>query len=93
VPQSNRRGREKLPAVLATGPPASFQFPGGDFIRFDQCGLTRGAFDPSHGSRNPSGGLTQTSRPQKSQRTLSPGWRWVTGRSEPAHSRGIGETL
>ena len=92
----NRHLRVSTPerrAVLATGPPASFQFPGFvSFIGFDQCGEMRGALEPSHGSRKPSGGggLTQTSRPQKSQRTLSPGWRCVTGRREPGQSRGTG---
>jgi hypothetical protein len=84
-----------LATVKSAVDPASVppQFPGfAYFIGFDQCGEMRGAFDPGQGSRNPSGGggLTQTSRPQKSQRTLSPGWRWVTGRSEPGQSRGIG---
>ncbi len=42
-------------AVLATGPPASTpaQFPGGDFIGFDQCGEMRARSEPRYGSALP----------------------------------------
>jgi nucleotide-binding universal stress UspA family protein len=39
-------------AVLATGPPASFQFPGFDFIGFDQCGVMRVSSEPRHVGSN-----------------------------------------
>ena len=54
-------------AVLTTGAPASFQFPGFDsFTEFDQWELIQLSFEPCHGSLNPSSGgpRTVTRRPQ-----------------------------
>jgi hypothetical protein len=49
--------------ALSTDEPRGFAC----FIGFDQCGEMRGAFEPSYGSRNPSGA----------------GWRTVTRRPHP----------